>query len=228
MPADEHAVGGAAQVQDELKGRLRPSSTSSPTGTRSPGRRRHRLPVRRRAPGGAALGPLRRQERRMAPARRDSVFIFSCGAEKRCVESARTSSRRWGSRTSNESRLRSTRTYQRTSARTSSTGATTLRRSPRSSNKRIKHAFVFYYRPQEERCDRLGGEMIDLSDGRTRRVQAVDALRQDCGPASTKVPSSACREDLLSVPHGFLLDLEKMIHHEINRAYKALKYENAF
>ena len=137
----------AQQVQDELKVQAAgPSSTSSRRALARRGVRRHRLPVRRRAPGGArALGPLRRQERRMAPAparqrlhiqlrrgealRRVGQDVFEAlGIER--VEQILVS--------------RSTAPATRTSARTSSTSATTTRRSPRSSTCRASNTPSFF------------------------------------------------------------------------------------
>ena len=226
----------AQQVQDELKGRLQAVVDKLPDG--------HSL-------AGASVDtvflsdvvPPEERERwgRYAarngewhPPRRDSVFIFSCGAEKRCVESARDVFEALG--IPNVSNEYSSPFYSTCNTYIGEDVFDERNHDEKKSTlfhlSRIKHAFVFYYtdRHGKKRCDRLGGEMIDLS---------MTDERDEFKPwmqhrAETFYQASLYQEyAILGVPqkiyslspHGFLLDLEKMIHHEINRAYKALKYE---
>ena len=86
---------------------------------------------------------------------------------------------------------------------------------------RIKHAFLIYYttRTGEKRCDRLGGEMIDLSQSHGVSKDMVRALMYK------KVQQPYKEYPILGVDtadvvlrsysvEGFLFDHMKMIHHE--------------
>lgn len=96
---------------------------------------------------------------------------------------------------------------------------------------RIKHAFVMYYTVGGQcRCDRLGGEMIDLSlsdvqdefrpfmyaSCQARGVPLYISYRLTGAPGMTCTSLSS---------FGFLADLEKMLHYERQRAYNSLKYQ---
>ena len=95
---------------------------------------------------------------------------------------------------------------------------------------RIKHAFVMYYTVgSERRCDRLGGEMIDLSMtdvkdefrhfmyDETERLGLMKLYRQYpvIGVADVGIRSYGTL--------GFYLDLQKMLHFERLRAFQANK-----
>lgn len=168
------------------------------------------------------------------PPRRDSVFIFRCGAEERCIESARDVFEALG--IPNVSNEYSSPFYSTCNTYIGEDLFDVRDHDEKKSTlfhlSRIKHAFVFYYtdRHGKKRCDRLGGEMIDLSMTDERDEFKPWMLHR----AETFYKVRLYQEyNILGVqqkiyslsPHGFLLDLEKMIHYEINRAYKALKYE---
>jgi hypothetical protein len=168
------------------------------------------------------------------PPRRDSVFIFRCGTETRCVESARDVFEALGiPNVSNE--------YSSPFYSTCNTyiGEDVFDKRGHDEKKstlfhlsRIKHAFIFYYtdRHGKKRCDRLGGEMIDLSmtDDRDEFKPWMLHRAENFYKASLyqEYAILGVKQKIYSLsPHGFLLDLEKMLHHEITRAHKALKYE---
>lgn len=92
---------------------------------------------------------------------------------------------------------------------------------------RIKHAFVVYYTTasKERRCDRLAGEMVDLS--MTDRRDEFRAFMYD----SVRRSGVEMYQDylMMGVPgpgmkslssHGFLYDLEKMLHYESERLFE--------
>lgn len=95
---------------------------------------------------------------------------------------------------------------------------------------RIKHAFVMYYTiGAARRCDRLGGEMIDLS-----MTDLRDEFRRFMYDETERLALMGLyrRYPVLGVPDvgiksygtlGFYLDLQKMLHFERLRAFEANK-----
>jgi hypothetical protein len=95
---------------------------------------------------------------------------------------------------------------------------------------RIKHAFVVYYttRSKEKRCDRLGGEMIDLSQSHSLRLdEGKRALYQTVATPYRDYP-------IIAVPgvrlhsytiEGFVFDHMAMLHHTDIPCFEAKKVE---
>ena len=84
---------------------------------------------------------------------------------------------------------------------------------------RIKHAFVVYYttRDGSKRCDRLGGEMVDLSQSHGVRLDALRAAMYKEVPQPYRdypILGVDPREVVLRsyTPQGFLTDHAQMLH----------------
>ena len=85
---------------------------------------------------------------------------------------------------------------------------------------RIKHAFVLYYRTRDgaRRCDRLAGEIVDVSVGHPAD-EAHRAVAADLGgtPYHADYPILSVDRALVRLrsytPRAFLLDHRTMIHH---------------
>lgn len=172
------------------------------------------------------------------PARRNNALIFDCvsedtGKKTKCVCPALSAFRGLGVRNvpteSGGSRFYATlNTYIGEDAEKSRedhlTGVFHL--------SRIKHAFVVYYttRTGHKRCDRLGGEMVDMSQSHgTTRDLLRKSLYDTCERPYTLYPLLGVdRKDVVLKSYtaeGFMVDHKTMVHNTETEPWEANKLE---
>ena len=93
---------------------------------------------------------------------------------------------------------------------------------------RIKHAFVLYYttRDGKKRCDRLGGEMVDLSQGHPTDETHARLFREVPSPyRDYPLLGVDAREVVLHsyTAEGFLFELRAMLHHRAQPPWEVPK-----
>ena len=164
---------------------------------------------------------------RNAPAPRRNVVVFDCGATK-CVLHAKAFYAALGVDAAVPSTAGGDRLYATLNTYIGEEQAARPAQSQSQSRAdhlrgvfhlaRIKHAFVVYYttRDGEKRCDRLGGEMIDLSQSHGERLDHLRrALYGNVPIPYQDYPILGVREVALRSysMEGFLFDHMAMLHH---------------
>ena len=171
----------------------------------------------------------------ISPARRNNVFVFDCG-EKKCVMKAKDLFREMKVRdvpSSSGGRFM----YSTLNSYIGETPDSNSECQPEHLKStfhlsRIKHSFVVYYRTKtgEKRCDRLSGEMVDLSQShnvtvdmmRRKMYETIHHPYKEYPIIGVSTKKGVLRSYSVE---GFLFDHMSMIHHTEEDPWKVKKKE---